>query len=167
MDACVLPCRQSRIVTHWPWPTAASSARRQTVLACVYALAQGLITLLLRMFDHHLHARDAVERVVVEPVSYERLRAERLRMIEPDRVEMLFAAAELELQVLFFQHGLREHIELAAEARCRKALTPDLGFEQLDKLRREAFRIGFAIGLPVRARAGPRSAIRDRRLRRW
>src|SRR5882762_6212662 len=83
------------------------------------------------MFDDQLQVLRAVELVDREPVRGAHGRRQGIERVEAHGLDGASGARELELQVLLAHHALAEYLELVAERRLRKTLSPDLGVEQL------------------------------------
>src|SRR6266849_1164395 len=85
----------------------------------------------LPMLDHQLQVLHPVELIDREPVRRAHGRGQGIERVEVHGFDGAAGARELELQVFLADHALAEHLELVAEHRLRKTLSPDLGVEQL------------------------------------
>src|SRR6266516_7377878 len=83
------------------------------------------------MLDHQLQILHSVELVDREPVRCTHARGQGIERIEAHRLDGAPAAREFELGVLLADHALAEYLELVAEKRLGKALSPDLMIEEL------------------------------------
>src|SRR5712692_7788360 len=83
------------------------------------------------MFDDQLQVLRAVELVDREPVRGAYGRRQGIERVEAHGFDGAPGPRELELQVFLAHHALAEHLELVAEHRLRKTLSPDLMIEEL------------------------------------
>src|SRR5882672_11970263 len=83
------------------------------------------------MLDHQLQILHSVELVDRKPIRRANGRGQGIERVEAHGFDGAPGARELELQVFLAHHALAEHLELVAEHRLRKTLSPDLMIEEL------------------------------------
>src|SRR2546430_16802143 len=86
---------------------------------------------LLPVLDDKLQILRPVELVDREAVCRAHRRGQGIERVEAHRFDAAPGAREPEFQVLLPDHALAEHLELVAEERLGKTLSPDLMIEQL------------------------------------
>src|SRR5438034_1078950 len=118
----------------------------------------------LPMLDDQLQILHSVELVDRKPVRRAHGRGQGIERVEAHRFDTAPGAREPELQVLLAYHALAEHLELVAEERLGKTLSPDLMLEQLREAELEVRGFQRTVGLDRARKLRGREQLASHRL---